>query len=352
MGLLDNAAAAVRQRTDNKATTAPKTLINQIEVADEILIMPWQIIHPDPEQPRTQRDEEDFQKVRMTIKATGGNTQAICIKPHPTIKGEYMIVYGEGRWLSCKEFDLKVKAFLYKPERNKSEAAIKFDTFFLQIAENVGRNDLSSIDEARSLQNLIGLSGQLAAVDPKQKKLTQKDLAEQFGYSKTKVSRLLSLLQAPKIITDLSQSNVTQNLNVLTTLTQLSELIPVDELSETINEFKAGSLNEKHLQAKLKEAKIKPPKLTKPLVSANESPNNDSTETNNDCSENDAVVLDAPNNDNDNRNTASLKKPKLIPCENFEIIDAQLVIYGENQVEPIVLNKEQVAALKKLLSKK
>lgn len=352
MGLLDNAAAAVRQRSDNKATTAPKTLINQIEVADEILIMPWQIIHPDPEQPRTQRDEEEFQKVRMTIKATGGNSQAICVKPHPTIKGEYMIVYGEGRWLSCKEFDLKVKVVLYKPERNKSEAAIKFDTFFLQIAENVGRNDLSSIDEARSLQNLIDLSGQLAAVDPKQKKLTQKDLAEQFGYSKTKVSRLLSLLQAPKSITDLSQSNVTQNLNVLTTLTQLSELIPVDELSETINEFKAGSLNEKHLQAKLKEAKVKPPKQTKPLVSANESTNNDSTETNNDCSENDAVVLDAPTNDNGNRDTTSLKKPKLIPCENFEIIDAQLVIYGENQVEPIVLNKEQVAALKKLLSKK
>ncbi|MBY7933091.1 ParB/RepB/Spo0J family partition protein [Vibrio furnissii] len=347
MGMFKSAASAVRKQEET-----PKP-INKIEVADEILMMPWQIIHPDPDQPRTQRDQEEFQKVRMTIKATGGNTQAICVKPHPTIKGEYMIVYGEGRWLCCKEFDFKVKVTLLKEDSTKSAEAIKFDTFFLQIAENVGRNDLSSIDEARSLQKLIDLSAEIARDNPSKKKLSQKDIVEQFGYSKTKVSRLLSLLQAPKSVVDLSQQNVTQNLNVLNVLTQLSERVPVDELSETIEQIKAGTVNEKQLQAKLKESKASQENQKQVVVSKSGTGKLLKADNTDDKSNGGAALNQSsnPRSDVKDEERESVTR-KLIACETFEIIDSQLLVYGENLVEPIVLSKVQMTALKKLLSKK
>ncbi|MFA0108304.1 ParB N-terminal domain-containing protein, partial [Vibrio splendidus] len=93
----DTAQKTLNQQADLSALP-PKQQVRKIEVEDEILLVPWEFIHPDPNQPRKERDPVEFLKVSNSIKQTKGNTQPVIIRKHPSIRGEYMLVAGEGRW--------------------------------------------------------------------------------------------------------------------------------------------------------------------------------------------------------------------------------------------------------------
>ncbi|MDE1315469.1 ParB/RepB/Spo0J family partition protein [Vibrio aestuarianus] len=246
------------------AETAKSTISNQqnspkpqkqdfkIEVEDEILLIPWQIIHPDPDQPRKERDPIEFLKVSNSIKQTKGNTQPVSIRKHPSIKGEYMLIAGEGRWTACKEHDLKVRSILKQDFDNELlEPEQAWNKLFYQVSENVGRNDLTLVREAEALDLLV---------KSHKDELPAKDIGLMLGYDKTKTSRLMKLASAPDSIKQLSLDGVSQNINMFILLIDLFSLVDESTFSEYLSQVKDKQLFERGLREIVRN--LKSPKKT------------------------------------------------------------------------------------------
>jgi ParB family chromosome partitioning protein len=223
-----------------KAAQKPRTEQTQPALKEQnLLTLPVSKIHPDPEQPRKEWDSEEQQSLQAAIKATNGATTPIKVRIHPEIDGEFMLVYGEGRWLSHtalgEGFEL-IPALLQDPSTDD------FSRFLEQVLENVARFKMKAIHEAESFKNLMDLHSAKTG-----KKMKQKELCELIGKSGTYVSRALSLLKAPDEVKQLSLDNVTQSTNALAYLSQIAKLVDADELNEYIDEFRQGAIDELYL---------------------------------------------------------------------------------------------------------
>jgi len=154
--------------------------IAQDESGEEMLVLVSQII-PNPKQPRTDIDEFSLGELTESIKKVG-LLQAILVRPY----GEkYEIIAGERRWRAS------VAAGLDKvPVRvlgvNDSES--------LEIAliENLQREDLNAIEEARGYKQLLT-----------EYHMTQAELANKVSKSRSAVTNALRLLDLPEEVQDM-----------------------------------------------------------------------------------------------------------------------------------------------------
>lgn len=217
----------------------------------EFAMLPVNKIHPDPEQPRKAWEEEDKNGLKSSIQTTKGCKSPVLVRPHPEKLGEFMLVYGEGRWLCHSElgqgFELIPALIEIDPN---AEQGGDYDRYFVQVAENVSRYKMKAIYEAESFHNLMEKHRAQTG-----KKLNQDSLAKMLGLSRTTVSRTLSILKAPDAVKALSIDGVTQSTNALAYLEQLSREVSEDELLRIIEEFKNGELTEHDLQKLITELK-------------------------------------------------------------------------------------------------
>lgn len=136
------------------------------------------LIKVDHGQPRKRINEEGIKALATSIRREG-LLQPIVIKPSDTHDhdGTYAIVAGERRWRAFKSL-----------KRKKIPAMIRGagKTFALSLLENVLREDLNPIEEARAIKQLIREHG-----------LTVDLIAEQVGKSRTWVQQRLLLLALP-----------------------------------------------------------------------------------------------------------------------------------------------------------
>ena len=135
-------------------------------------------IRANPYQPRKSFDEKSLQELAQSIKEYGV-VQPIIVKK--SIKG-YELIAGERRTRAAKIAGL-----------TEIPAIIKdfTDSEMMEIAliENIQREDLNPIDEAKSVQNIIKLRG-----------FTQEEFAQKFGKSRSYITNLLGLLNLPEDI--------------------------------------------------------------------------------------------------------------------------------------------------------
>lgn len=133
-------------------------------------------IHPDPDQPRREMDEEGLESLAASIR-THGVLQPLLLRAEP--EGGYRIVAGERRWRAARLAGLEDL-----PARvlNASEEALRE----ISLIENVQRKDLTPIEIASALQALIRKNG-----------LTQEDCAAHLGWSRALVTNRLRLLNLP-----------------------------------------------------------------------------------------------------------------------------------------------------------
>ena len=98
-------------------------------------------------QPRKNFNKESLEELTNSIKEQGV-IQPIIVRPHKNINGKYEIIAGERRWLASQNAGLhEVPVVVLKVDDIKS---LEF-----AIIENVQRQDLNSIEEARGYQKLI-----------------------------------------------------------------------------------------------------------------------------------------------------------------------------------------------------
>lgn len=226
--------AAAKKNQENK---------KQVEEVEDLQLLPLDIdkIHFDPGQPRSEWELDKLEELAASIEETGGCHTPIKVKPHPTLLGEFMLVYGEGRLRSHKLKNIQVIMALLDTKNTEND----FADFFVQVTENISRNPMKKIDEARAYHRLM--------VMHKPKKLTQLELSKKIGKNRTYIGRVLKLLDAPSEVQELSVLNVTQNLNLLAYLSQLSNIVTNAELLSLIDEVRTGDLGEKALQRHLSE---------------------------------------------------------------------------------------------------
>ncbi len=111
---------------------------------EELLEIDLDLIEPNKEQPRTRFEEENIMELAQSIKANG-IVQPIIVRRKG---GKYQLVAGERRWRASQKAGLqKIPAIV----KNIADEKL----LELALIENIQRQDLNAIEEARAYPNLI-----------------------------------------------------------------------------------------------------------------------------------------------------------------------------------------------------
>lgn len=189
------AAAAQPQAAPAPASAAPV-------IPDKL---PIDELAPNPYQPRRTIDQEQLESLAESIKEHG-IIQAILVRPTKT---GYQIVAGERRWRAAK-----IAGLAEVPVR-----VLKLDdaqVMELALVENIQREDLSPIETALGIQELIFKLS-----------LTHEQAAQKLGMSRAAVTNKLRLLQLPPEIMNMLRSNLLTegHARTLLSLSDLSKMI-------------------------------------------------------------------------------------------------------------------------------
>ena len=143
------------------------------------------LIEPNKQQPRTNFDEEKLAVLAQNIKENGV-LQPILVRPIG--QGSYQIVAGERRWRAARIAGL-TEMPCYVRELDDAKTAQ------VALIENLQREDLSPIEEAKAYRKLIDDFS-----------MTQEQVAKAVGKSRPAVANTLRLLGLPKDVQDMVDS--------------------------------------------------------------------------------------------------------------------------------------------------
>jgi ParB family transcriptional regulator, chromosome partitioning protein len=152
------------------------------ETIEEILL---EKIKPNPFQPRRLFDEEKINELAQSIKEHG-IFQPIILKK---VKQGYIIVSGERRFRAAQKVGLKAIPSIIRQYEESKVAEIA-------LAENLQRENLTPIEEAEAYKIVMS-----------NLKLTQTELAEKVGKSRSHVTNTLGLLNLPQEVQQLLLTN-------------------------------------------------------------------------------------------------------------------------------------------------
>ena len=140
----------------------------------ELAHVPIDQIHPNPKQPRKRFENETTLALAESIRAQG-IIQPVVVRPRAA--GGYELVAGERRWRAAREANLQTLPALIRDAADR-------DALLLGLVENVAREELTPIEEARAFAVLVD-----------EFDLSLGDIAERVGASKPAVSNRLRLLE-------------------------------------------------------------------------------------------------------------------------------------------------------------
>ncbi|GAB4269558.1 MAG: hypothetical protein Kow0029_05620 [Candidatus Rifleibacteriota bacterium] len=141
----------------------------------EFRLIPLNEIFPNPNQPRKIFDKQALEELAQSIRENGV-LQPILVR---SFGGSYQIVSGERRFRASKLAGLK---YIPSVVRKLNEE----ETLLAGLIENLQRQDLNPIEEARTLKEILLNYG-----------FTHDQLAEKVGRSRSALTNRLRLLQLP-----------------------------------------------------------------------------------------------------------------------------------------------------------
>ena len=224
--------------------TIENSIIEEAKTNDQIVEIDLSELRANPYQPRKNFDEEALNELASSIKEHGV-FQPIIVKK--SIKG-YEIIVGERRFRASKLAGMQTIPAIVKDFSDEE---------MMQIAllENLQRENLTSIEEAKAYKSII-----------ESMNITQDELAKKVGKSRSHITNILGLLKLPasvqdmvlynklsmgharvlsklddpKIVEDLAQRVITEDLSVrkLESLVYDNEEKEVKTKKNTNNEYK------------------------------------------------------------------------------------------------------------------
>lgn len=146
--------------------------------------LPTAQLKPMPGQPRQHLQDETIDSLAASIKTYGIIQPLVVMKDE---KGSYRIIAGERRWRAAKRLGFETVPCIIRKPSEQPELE-------LALIENIQREDLSPVDEARTLQKLL-----------EEYRYTHESLAGRIGRDRTFVSNSIRLLSLPiEVLEDLN----------------------------------------------------------------------------------------------------------------------------------------------------
>jgi ParB family transcriptional regulator, chromosome partitioning protein len=144
--------------------------------ATELRELAVDLVKPNKDQPRRQFDETSLQALAESV-AERGVLQPVLVRPRAG--GTFEIVAGERRWRAAKLAGLdNVPAIV----QDRDDAT----TLEVALVENMAREDLNPVEEARAVAGLVEELG-----------LTREAVGKRVGRSRVAISNLLRILDLP-----------------------------------------------------------------------------------------------------------------------------------------------------------
>lgn len=177
---LDLPASEISSESTPSAFEVKQTEGSALRAAQDehLLLLELDAVLPNPRQPRRHFDPEGLEELASSIREVGV-LQPILVRETP---GGYELVAGERRLRASKmagRTTIPARVVEVTPQ----------DQHVLALVENLQRQDLSPVEEARSLAELLERSG-----------MTQMELARRIGRSQAAVANKLRLLKlAPSV---------------------------------------------------------------------------------------------------------------------------------------------------------
>lgn len=154
----------------------PEQYTNLIEDSKQLIQVELSRIKPNPYQPREEMDDDRLEDLRRSI-IEKGILQPLVLR---RVEDGFELIAGERRYRAAKEAQLKtVPAIVMNV--SASEEMLE-----LSLVENIQREDLNAIDQAKAYGRLMDEYG-----------LTQDQVAQKVGKDRSTVANFLRLLQLP-----------------------------------------------------------------------------------------------------------------------------------------------------------
>ena len=147
-----------------------------------VLELPIEDVGPNPFQPRTRFDEDSLKELADSIRTTGVLQPVIVRRVGP---GDFQLVAGERRLRAAQIAGLRSIPALVRDYEDR-------ELMELALIENVQREDLNPIDEAKAYQALIQKIG-----------LTHDQISERVGKQRVTITNSLRLLALPVEVMDM-----------------------------------------------------------------------------------------------------------------------------------------------------
>jgi ParB family transcriptional regulator, chromosome partitioning protein len=154
-----------------------EVLIGGAMSSPELVQLPLGAIRPNSRQPRRRFDAESITELADSVRSQG-LVQPVVVRPAG--EGTWELIAGERRWRAARAAGLATIPALVRETDDR-------ESLLLALVENVAREDLSPIEEARAYAVLMDEFG-----------LGVGDVAERVGRSKPTVSNRIRLLDLPE----------------------------------------------------------------------------------------------------------------------------------------------------------
>ena len=154
-----------------------EVLIGGAASPHELTELPVAEIHPNPRQPRRHFEAEAVSGLAESIRSQG-LIQPVVVRPREA--GGYELIAGERRWRAAREAGVSAVPAVVREAGDR-------ESLLLAVVENVAREDLNPVEEARAYAVLIDEFG-----------LSLGDVSTRVGRSKPAVSNRVRLLELPQ----------------------------------------------------------------------------------------------------------------------------------------------------------
>ncbi|CAA9461660.1 MAG: Chromosome (plasmid) partitioning protein ParB [uncultured Solirubrobacteraceae bacterium] len=152
------------------------------EAGPDLRDVPVDLIAANPNQPRRRFDDDALMALAESLRVRGV-LQPVLLRP--VAGGTYELIAGERRWRAAQMAGLDVIPAVV---REHDEA----DSLEIALIENMAREDLNPVEEARACSMLVDELG-----------LTREEIGRRVGRSRVAVSNLMRLLDLPDEVLDL-----------------------------------------------------------------------------------------------------------------------------------------------------
>ncbi|MEB3328704.1 MAG: ParB/RepB/Spo0J family partition protein [Candidatus Sericytochromatia bacterium] len=151
--------------------------------------LPLEKLVPNPDQPRKFFDAAALDELAASI-LVHGLLQPILVRPHPREAGRWQIVAGERRWLAATAAGLAEVPVVVRELDDRTALEVG-------LIENVLREDITPLEEARALKGLLDATGWSYA-----------QLGERLGKNKAWVDHRVRLLKMPASVQEALERQV------------------------------------------------------------------------------------------------------------------------------------------------